>query len=183
VTALLWLVLVSATFGPSPRLSPEVPSLRSVLANAAKPDSVRVNEFLSYDSGKKEAHLRLVAGQQGGSNAMNFNGAANGNVTITVPLNWRVETTFENEDSALPHSMIIIPAASPIPALATKPAFAGATTGRLEEGILQGERATMDFRAERAGKYLVFCGVPGHAQAGMYLNLVVSASATVPEYK
>jgi uncharacterized cupredoxin-like copper-binding protein len=38
----------------------------------------------------------------------------------------------------------------------------------------------MDFTANKAGTYLIVCGVPGHATSGMYIRFVVSSDATAP---
>jgi len=38
----------------------------------------------------------------------------------------------------------------------------------------------MRFAAQPAGEYLIFCGVPGHGAAGMWIRLRVSATATTP---
>ena len=40
----------------------------------------------------------------------------------------------------------------------------------------------MDFTAAPAGKYLIACGVPGHAPSGMYIRFVVGTPTTVPSY-
>jgi len=34
------------------------------------------------------------------------------------------------------------------------------------------------FKADKAGKFLIACAVPGHAAAGMYLRLVVQPGAS-----
>ena len=36
------------------------------------------------------------------------------------------------------------------------------------------------FKAKKAGKFLWLCGVPGHAQSGMWTHLEISAAATSP---
>jgi hypothetical protein len=38
----------------------------------------------------------------------------------------------------------------------------------------------MRFAAQPAGEYLIFCGVPGHGAAGMWIRLRVSAPAQAP---
>jgi len=38
----------------------------------------------------------------------------------------------------------------------------------------------MRFDAQLAGDYLIFCGVPGHGAAGMWIRLRLSATAKTP---
>ena len=77
----------------------------------------------------------------------------------------------------------LVEAVLPPPLELTTPAFAGAALPRLDEGLQEDETGTMDFTASRAGRYMLACGVPGHAQSGMWLQLVVSAGVSVPAYR
>ena len=38
----------------------------------------------------------------------------------------------------------------------------------------------MHFKADKSGDYFIACGVPGHAASGMYINFVVSPTASRP---
>ena len=65
----------------------------------------------------------------------------------------------------------------------SEPAFPNAALAQLEEGLAEDETASLDFIADRAGQYMIACGVPGHAQAGMWLQLAVSNGLKVPAYR
>ena len=144
---------------------------------------VRVNEFLSYDPSAKTASLQLVAGYNGLNGALNFNGGAKGSQTITVPLGWKVESSFVNRDGDLPHSAIVVREVNPIPVESPPAAFPRAFTVRLEEGLQEGGMDDLSFVANKEGRFLIFCGVPGHGQGGMWIHLVVSPSASAPTYQ
>ena len=60
------------------------------------------------------------------------------------------------------------------------PAFDGAETINLLNGLGVGKSDEVDFTASTAGKYWIFCGVPDHGIGGMWDYLVVSSSATAP---
>jgi sulfocyanin len=144
------------------------------------PDSTVVNKYLSYDPADSTVHLRLVAAATGTLGGLNFNGGSNGDQTVTVPVGWTMDIDFLNED-AIPHSAIVIADQKPIPASPTKAAFPRAYTAHLFDGLSpQTGHDTMHFKADQAGHYLIACGVPGHAVSGMYINFVVSPTASTP---
>lgn len=147
---------------------------------AAPSDSTTVNKYLSYDSADSTVHIKLVAAATGTLGGLNFNGGSNGDQTITVPAGWTVDIDFLNED-AIPHSAIVIEDQKPIPAAPTKAAFPRAYTAHLFDGLSpQTGHDTMHFKADKSGNYLIACGVPGHAVSGMYINFVVSPTASRP---
>ena len=148
------------------------------------PDSlVRAGEFLGYDPARRTMQLSVVAGYDGGNGSLNFNGAARGARVVTIPRGWRVEVLFRQEDEALAHSALVAPAIEPMPVDAPSPAFADATTRRSTQGIVAGGTDGFGFTADRAGSFVLQCGVPGHAQGGMWLRVVVDSTATRPRYR
>ena len=126
------------------------------------------------------AHLTIVAGKTDAGGGFNFNGYAQGAMTVTVPVGWKVVVTFENA-AVLAHSLEVQPFTAvqpPVPQ--TKPVFAGAATKDLALGLSKGAKTTVSFTADKAGTYEFTCAVPGHASAGMWDKLIVSASAKTP---
>ncbi len=122
----------------------------------------------------------LVAGQTPADGGFNFNGYGHGGMTVEVPAGWKVVVQFRNA-SALPHSAMIAPvAAAQAGVPPATPAFAGGAARDLTTGLAQGVTATFSFTAAKPGTYAIVCGVPGHAAAGMWDKLVVSASARTP---
>lgn len=143
----------------------------------------RVNEFLTYDAQARAATLLLVAGYNGLNDALNYNGGARGSQGVSVPLGWTVHVALTNRDSDLQHSAIVVRQVLPPPEEMTTPAFAGAIMPQLEEGVHEGDTTSFDFVADKAGRYMLACGVPGHAQGGMWMRLTVSADIDRPVYR
>ena len=142
-----------------------------------------MNEFLTYDPRSKTVSLQLIAGYNGLNGSLNYNGATNGSHRILVPTGWRIHVAVTNRDSDLQHSAIVVHELLPPPVEPSEPAFAGAALPQLAEGLHEDETGTMDFVADRAGQYMITCGVPGHAQAGMWLKLLVVGDAPSPVYR
>jgi uncharacterized cupredoxin-like copper-binding protein len=115
----------------------------------------------------KTVEFALVAGKTPANGTFNFNGYANGALTLTVPAGWRVVIHYKN-NSALRHSLSVISYTGTQPDKAEPPVFAGASTRDLVDGIGVGREETITFVAGKAGKYEFFCGVLVHAQAGMW---------------
>lgn len=131
-------------------------------------------------AGTRSVTVPIIAGQTPADGGFNFNGYGHGGMTVEVPVGWKVVVRFRNA-SVLPHSAMVAPAAaaqSAVPPAA--PAFAGAATKDLSTGLAQGTVATFSFTAARPGTYAIVCAVPGHATAGMWDKLIVSASARAP---
>ena len=127
----------------------------------------------------KTVELGLVAGKTPVNGTLNFNGYAHGAMSLTVPVGWRIVIHYKN-NSALRHSLSVISYSGTQPDKAESPVFAGASTRDLVDGIGVGREETITFIAGKAGKYEFFCGVLGHAQAGMWGFLVVSPTAKAP---
>jgi sulfocyanin len=151
------------------------------LAPLAAQAQVRIDRtWLSYDSAASRLTFTLVAGLGGANGGMNFNGAVRGGIVLTVPVGWRVTVKFRNADQMQPHSAIVIPMTPQVPATAGRPAFAGAATRQVVSGTNPDGHEDLVFTADHAGEYIIFCGVPGHGMAGMWIRMVVSAEATHP---
>jgi len=81
---------------------------------------------------------------------------------------------------SVPHEFNIIPYQMPLPHQGVAPAFPGATTYKPGAPLPgRGVRQTATFVATKAGKYLIMCGVPGHAVGGMWDTFIVSNTAKV----
>jgi len=138
------------------------------------------SSWLHADTVTRTATFQLVAGLTGVNGALNFNGFRDGGLTLTVPLGWTVLLHFRNHDGMLPHSAEIIADTHPLPVGPVAPAFARAFTLRLDQGLVSEQTDDLRFIADRGGSYLIFCGVPGHGAAGMWVRLAVSGSVRKP---
>src|SRR2546422_10287531 len=74
----------------------------------------------------------------------------------------------------------VTPAPKPVPTGPVPPAFDGAFTVTLAQGLPPLGEDGMRFIADRVGSFLIFCGVPGHGVAGMWVRLKVSGTARAP---
>ena len=152
---------------------------RALVAQSGSPPRID-STWLVTDVPTKSVQFQLIAGFSGLNGALNFNGFGDGGLTFTVPAGWHVVIHFNNHDGMLAHSAIVI-ADSVVPiAGATSPAFSQAVTLRVQEGLTATERDDMKFVADKAGSYLLVCGVPGHAAAGMWIRFKVEAGADRP---
>jgi len=136
--------------------------------------------WLRTDTATKIVEFDLTAGLTGYRGALNFNGYADGQLTLTVPLGWTVVMHFSNHDGVLPHSAEVIPDATPLPQGPVDPAFERAFTVKLSQGLQAREADDLRFVANRTGRFIIFCAVPGHGAAGMWIRLVGSAVARRP---
>jgi hypothetical protein len=142
---------------------------------ASVPSWMRVNG--------NQVELDIVAGATPDNNHWNFNGAANGAMTITVPQGAQVTINFRNADPAMAHSIGVAPATTPPPAQpAPEPAIPGAISGDaadVAKATLTGERESISFTAATPGQYSLLCFIPGHGLAGMWVRFNVGGEAGV----
>src|SRR6267142_2732635 len=137
--------------------------------------------WLTVDTTAKTATFQLTAGLTQLNGGLNFNGFNDGKLTLTVPTSWNVVIKFVNHDANLPHSAEVVDSVKPMPAGPVDPAFPRAMSVRLMQGIGSGETDSLRFVAGKPGTYLIFCAVPGHGLAGMWLRLKVSPTERQPK--
>lgn len=158
------------------------PSSQSSVDYTVDPQNVRA--ALKFDSATNTVTYPIISGLTSVNGAWNFNGHYNGSMTIVVPVGANVVMPFANLDGNVPHSFgIITGSASAMPAAPGAPSIAGAETKRYVAGLRSTERDVVRFTAGTAGKYLLVCGVPGHAVGGMWIWFEVSATAKRPEIR
>lgn len=150
---------------------------------------VRVNEYLEYNPATRTAYIDIVATRADkvdssgvAGDTLSFNGSRTGQHSITVPSGWNVVGQFVNRDPVLAHSAIVIEEVYPLPMVPPPAAFPQAFTRGVEDGLARNVRDEMTFVAGREGRFLIVCGVPGHAEAGQRLQFVVTAEVNVPAY-
>ena len=151
------------------------------IAIPARAQQQRVDPaWLSFEPAAKTARFQLIAGLTGLNGALNFNGFRDGALTVVMPVGWTAEIRFKNHDGMLPHSAEVISPQTPLPTQPVSPAIPRAFTLKLATGLPPGGTDVMRFAAKPPGEYLIFCGVPGHGAAGMWIHLRVSATAQTP---
>ncbi len=132
------------------------------------------------DSAAKTVTLSLEGSQGSAAYGMNFNDFAKGGMVIRIPLGWTVTVSLV-VDSRLKHSAMVVPWDQREGEDFT-PAFQGSAPKDFGVGIGKGQPAeAFTFKAEKTGQFAVVCGVPGHAEAGMWDELDVVAGVSAPE--
>ena len=137
--------------------------------------------LVTWSAAKHVVQWTVVAGGSGQNGGMNFDGYANGDMTLVVPIGWRVALKFQNA-SLMPHSAMVVPYGDRERASfdASMLAFPGAETPNPSQGEPKGTQHELVFTASRVGTYALVCAVPGHALAGMWDKLVVSGQTKHP---
>ncbi len=166
--------MVAVALGAAPPVVVRAQGETAALVPAVDPS------WLQVDTVTKTVTFQLVAGLTGLNGALNFNGFRDGGLTLTVPVGWTVVMHFRNHDGMLPHSAEVIPDTHPLPTGPVAPAFPRAFTLRLEQGLISEQTDDIRFVADKGGSYLIFCGVPGHGAAGMWVRFAVSGSVHRP---
>jgi sulfocyanin len=139
-------------------------------------------DWLTFDREAKTTRMEIVAGLTTANSAWNFNGYANGDMTIAVPLGWEVTIRFRNRDANVPHSVGIVEIEDPMPVSGdeTTMAFPRAFSLSFSRGISSQREDTFSFTASKTGRFWLFCGVPPHGRAGMWDYFVVSDEIAEP---
>jgi sulfocyanin len=150
-------------------------------SSAPKVDPSNVKASMQWDASTKSMTLPMVSGLSKNAGGWNFDGQARGSMTIVVPLGTKVTMPYYNED-IVPHSLGVV-AGSPtnVPSQPSQPAFPQAMTKNFQQGIPTNQGDTVIFTADKAGTYLIVCGVAGHAASGMWVVFQVSPTANQPQ--
>lgn len=130
----------------------------------SKPDPQR---FLTVDTRHRIVSVQLIAGYDSSNNGFNFDGYSRGELTVTVPLHWRVRVTCTNK-SGQRNSCAVVHGP-----MTVKPAFAGASVRDPVLGLEQGQTATFSFVAARTGVFRLASLVAGHEGARQWAVLEV----------
>lgn len=140
-------------------------------------------DWLGFDAEAKKIDLKITAALTPLNGGWNFNGYVKGDLKITVPLGWRVSTTFVSRDGNVPHSVGVIeadPSALPPSGEQAKVALRGAYSYPFTQGSSAYKEQTFDFTASKAGTFILYCGVPGHAASGMWNYFAVEEGIDRP---
>jgi sulfocyanin len=179
------LVVFELNGSPVHTFSP-VSSLGNGLSSKELPNLAQykqVSKYVYVNSANKSAVIQVVAGATTQNNGFNFDGYAKGKANFIIPVGWNINLEFTNK-SATPHNMVltdslktpVLPAALGQTAAVAIP---GAT--KLSEGVPSTAGTLVaGLASDKAGKFYMVCGVPGHLQAGMWDHFTVSSSAKVP---
>jgi sulfocyanin len=140
--------------------------------------------WMKIDAGQQSVAMEIVAGWNPENGSLNFNGFHDGQMTIVVPVGWKVSVHFINHDGSLPHSMLVTqtyPDGSFPPQIGEdQVAISRAYSRSPTTGIVGNEEDEVEFTTKSAGKFDLVCGAQGHALGGMWDQLEVSAEATAP---
>ena len=138
-------------------------------------DQAQVGNEILARTGDNSYGMDLVAGT-GSASGFNFNGYADGEMTMTVPEGSQVSVNFSVKGS-IHHSASITAADNRTQVQNFPPSFDGAAIENPSTGIANSS-ASFDFVADRQGKYALLCAVPGHAVQGMWVWFEVGPSGS-----
>jgi plastocyanin len=133
-------------------------------------------KWLTFNAKAKTATLIVIAGYNNVKSGFNFDGYADGKMTVTIPVGYKVTVDFSNKNVTA-HSLVIAKYADKL-AAKVKPAFSGASTPSPTAGTPKGKSAKFTFVAKPAGTYAMLCTVPGHVLMGMWDVMKVAASGS-----
>ena len=148
----------------------------------AAPSATMSADWISVDDAARTVGITLVVGGDDANNRWNFNGYANGEVTVVVPVGYTVTINFENRDPAHHHSVGVLARDAIYPAIFEEatPVFEGAITSNAtsmtEATAPGGGTESITFVASEAGDFALVCAVPGHAVTGGWIGFEVSGS-------
>ena len=160
-----------------PASEPDPATMADATASTAMPA-----DWISVDDAARTVSITLLAGETDANNRWNFNGYANGEATVVVPLGYTVTVNFENRDPAHYHSVGVLARAASYPAIFddATPVFDGAITSNAtsmaEATAPAGGTQSITFVASEADEYALVCPVPAHAVTGMWIGFEVSES-------
>jgi sulfocyanin len=142
----------------------------------------QVNSYFSYDSTARMARLTIVASSDTSNLTLNYNGTSGGRLEVEVPTSWTLQVRMVNAGE-LRHSALVIEQAGELPIVPKHPVFSGSSIEPAEAGLAPMQQGSMQFVASRSGSYPVVCGVPAHAQLGMWVKLIVRDDTALPRYR
>jgi hypothetical protein len=147
-------------------------------------EGITTDDFLRLSNKPDTVELVIAAVFTDDNYGMNFNGYAKGNALYTIPKGWNVEVTFINP-SPVPHSLIVVEKDTLKSIQFKEPYFKGAVVPEAPKHLvgMAYDKGTCSFVADEAGDYALACGFPGHAAAGHWIALEISADAKVPTLK
>ena len=175
LTAMMTAGLVACGGSDSPDAAPAASEPAAEPAAEAAPAG-GMPDWYHIDNDAMTVELHIAAQMDGG---WKFNGMANGEGTITVPVGYEITVEFTNDDAAMAHSLGVDAQVGGYGAMFDnpQPVFAGAITGdptSMTESTLSGESESFTFTADAAGEYAIVCYIPGHAVTGMWIRFNVS---------
>ncbi|WP_338603322.1 sulfocyanin [Sulfolobus tengchongensis] len=139
---------------------------------------------LPYNPNNKTVFIYLVVTATGPS--FNYNGTAYGQMKIYIPAGWNVMIILTN-DQPIPHNANIVLNDTPTPnnANISKDGkillYVGDNPSDFTiNGVPSGQTAIGILDNISAGYYWIACGIYSHAESGMWIDLIVSNSVSVP---
>ena len=131
---------------------------------------------LSYDNASKTVYLYLVTTSGGG---YTYNGTGFGKMKVYIPAGFSLFVKYTNYDSQ-PHNAVLIKNSTATP---TNPdiknfgtiitVFGASPSDYLTHLVSGGASTSGSSPPLQAGYYMILCGVPGHAQSGMWIDVIV----------
>lgn len=125
------------------------------------------SKYIHVDTASQTAIVTLVAGYPATDFQFNYDGYANGELVLTVPVGWTVTIQCENHGTVA-NSCAVVRGRDD-----TQPLDPAWSTPDPLRGIEPGESASFTFKPMTPGSYRIASLVDGHEASGMWLDLEV----------
>jgi hypothetical protein len=141
--------------------------------------------WIQNDKAEQSTVLDILAAWNSAGGGLNFNGYANGEARVVIPVGWKVQVKFFNSSLDLAHSIVITKpyaaGAFPIEAGPGEAAIPRAYTKSPVTGVYNdGDEFSFTASESRAGDYYIFCGVSTHGLAGMWIHMSIRPGVDAP---
>ena len=123
--------------------------------------------FLVVDDASRSAVLTLIAGHPATDNQFNYNGYANGELAVKLPVGWKLDVQCENRGT-VPNSCAVV-----TDGRATEPLRPDWSTPDPARGLKHGESASFEMVADAPAHLRIASLVGGHEASGMWMRLEV----------
>ena len=122
-----------------------------ILSGCGTYASTSTSSWMKIDAAKKTVILKVDEGYNSTNNYLNFNGYAHGQMTVTVPLGYKV-TVMVTNDSGIPAEFGVYNANNQLVFKGSGDSIAE-ILGNPSGGILPGESETLHFVASKSGDF------------------------------
>ena len=129
-------------------------------------------KYIHIDGSSQSAIVTLIAAYPATDSQFNYNGYADGALTLTVPVGWAVTIQCENRGTVPNSCAVVASSASKAP---MDPSW---STPDPTRGLDPGRSASFAFAPQEPGGYRIASLVDGHEASGMWADLEVTAGGT-----
>jgi hypothetical protein len=125
------------------------------------------SKYIHVDASSQSAIVTLIAAYPATDSQFNYDGYANGALTLTVPPGWAITLQCENHGT-VPNSCAVVSSSD-----SRAPMDPSWSTPDPTRGLDPGQSASFAFTPQEPGGYRIASLVDGHEASGMWADLEV----------